>query len=623
VNHRRPIILLCLLLLSAAAAFSQDSLLSATRQRIEASGVLPGVLMSQFPDDSISIFDAHHFDPLTRRVPIMTRTGNLGGASFNPFEARGKVKFMDDGFNRFDPYLIDPLSNRLLMRKRRFTNVNYHLGSRKEQHIRVRHEQVIHPGFVAGLDFGAMASPGDYYRQLNNVRNFSLFSIYSSKSGSYSLYASYTSNRILNQENGGIVSDSVFEDAGGKVDTKTLPVNLDNAQITFKTRDYLLQQRFRLQKFSREADSLSTIETSGLYLTQSTWWQRRSHLFQSVSPDSGYFEHFYYDSVTTYDSSFYNDLANRLMLVYRQPLGNLTAMEIGAGASHQYVEYSSGDSTAYYSTTSFNGTGSFKAGPWTTSVDTRIAMSGDFQGSWEGSAGLDYRDTSTKIVASGRFTMADLPHYAHEQFYNSNHFRWSRDSENESRLHAIAKFSIPVKRLGTEVEWLSRKNFITWSGTDFLPVPVDKAVSLLAARVNYVFGISRFAFPVQVVAQTSSDDKIIPVPGFVFKAGFVYKNRFFKEALSLCTGADISMAASSYLHGYNPGAASFYVQQEKKTGNYPYIDVYINLGLGTAILFIKVEHLNSGFITREYYAAHHYPMTGRAFKFGVVWDLVD
>jgi hypothetical protein len=216
-----------------------------------------------------------------------------------------------------------------------------------------------------------------------------------------------------------------------------------------------------------------------------------------------------------------------------------------------------------------------------------------------------------------------LPHFAQEQFYRSNHYVWSRDDENEKRTQLKVHLKMPARALSAEIEWLQRKNYITYGEGSYLPNLNKDAASIVAFRLQYTQNLGRFGFPLQLVAQSSSDDKHIPVQPLIFKTGFYYKNRFFKKALSFCSGIDVSMASKSYLHGYNPAIANFYVQGTKKTGNYPYVDFYVNMGVGTAILFIKIEHVNAEISTRDYYAANHYPMTGRAFKFGVVWNLVD
>ncbi|HEX5003584.1 MAG TPA: putative porin [Bacteroidia bacterium] len=625
MNPRRFLLgLLLPLILFSAPSNAQDSLMSATRFQLSESGVLPAETHLQWPEDSVKITDAHHFDLLTRKIPIITRSGNLGGASFNPFAETGSFKLLDDGFNGFDPYLIDPLKNHFMLRNKRYTSINYHLGSRKEQHIRVRHEQVIRPGFVAGLDYGGLGSPGDYYRQLNSVRNFDLFTLYSSRTGIYSLYASYTSNKVLNQENGGIISDSLFENAGSKVDTKTLPVNLKNAQVTYKTRDYLLQQRFRLVKTTAASDTASGKRNTGIFLNQSTWWQRRSHLFESAAAsDSSYFDYFYNDSTATYDSSFFNDLNNRLSLQYHWQAGNGRFLEVSAGIANQYSEYFSGDSTAYWSTTSATA-GVQSAGPvWGASADLNMGMAGENSGSYMFSATGYYHPDSAALHIGIALCSASLPHTAQEQFYHSNHFIWNRADDNEQRTDVKAFLSIPDNEFSAEVEYLRRKNYIIYHDYDFMPSLQSKPVNLMAARIHYIQQLGRFGFPLQLIVQQSDDDASIPVSPLVFKTGFFYKNRFFKKALNFCAGADVSMASKSFVQGYMPATGNFYVQDQKKTGDYPFIDLYVNMGLGTAILFIKIEHLNSGFSTRDYYAAYHYPMTGRAFKFGVVWNLVD
>jgi hypothetical protein len=72
-----------------------------------------------------------------------------------------------------------------------------------------------------------------------------------------------------------------------------------------------------------------------------------------------------------------------------------------------------------------------------------------------------------------------------------------------------------------------------------------------------------------------------------------------------------------------PATGIFYLQDIKKTGNYPLIGAFVNLQIKTASIFIRVDHLNAGIGSRTYYGAYGYPLQGRTLKFGVNWTLID
>jgi hypothetical protein len=68
-----------------------------------------------------------------------------------------------------------------------------------------------------------------------------------------------------------------------------------------------------------------------------------------------------------------------------------------------------------------------------------------------------------------------------------------------------------------------------------------------------------------------------------------------------------------------PSTGQFYEQTYKKIGNYPFIDVFLNMSVKQARMFVKVAHANAGLAGNTYYSAPGYPAADRTFIFGVSW----
>ncbi|MFA7139294.1 MAG: putative porin, partial [Bacteroidales bacterium] len=74
---------------------------------------------------------------------------------------------------------------------------------------------------------------------------------------------------------------------------------------------------------------------------------------------------------------------------------------------------------------------------------------------------------------------------------------------------------------------------------------------------------------------------------------------------------------------YMPALQQFYLQDEKSTGNYPYIDAYIKFQVKRARIFVMFTHVNSGLMDYNYFFTPGYPMRDRYLKFGVSWFFHD
>jgi len=88
-------------------------------------------------------------------------------------------------------------------------------------------------------------------------------------------------------------------------------------------------------------------------------------------------------------------------------------------------------------------------------------------------------------------------------------------------------------------------------------------------------------------------------------------------------GFDLFFNTKYYADAYMPSLASFHRQNEKQLGNYPYFDAFLNIQLKRFRFFLKVEHLNAGWIDKNYFSVLHYPRNGRDLKFGLSWTFYD
>ena len=220
--------------------------------------------------------EAFFYDRIKQFEVFTPRSGNLGSAHLDFFEKFQNKKIFSDGFTQYDGYFLDPFRKKTNSALRRFSNINYHIGSKKEQHLVVRHEQKIRPWMIMGLDLAAITSEGDFSQTIHKNREFDLYFSYESRSGVYRGYVSYTANRVLNEESGGISDDAVFENASF-LNTKTLPINLQSGETKHRTRDYVLKQELNLSRLFGKRDSVSpsnSFKNGSFVLHHSLWWNQ-------------------------------------------------------------------------------------------------------------------------------------------------------------------------------------------------------------------------------------------------------------------------------------------------------------------------------------------------------------
>ena len=82
----------------------------------------------------------------------------------------------------------------------------------------------------------------------------------------------------------------------------------------------------------------------------------------------------------------------------------------------------------------------------------------------------------------------------------------------------------------------------------------------------------------------------------------------------------MSYNSNYFGNAYAPAIGQFYVQNEQKLTFYPVVDVFLNVKIKKARIFVKMEHLNQGiFRQKGYYVSPNYAMPERLFRLGFSW----
>ena len=61
-------------------------------------------------------------------------------------------------------------------------------------------------------------------------------------------------------------------------------------------------------------------------------------------------------------------------------------------------------------------------------------------------------------------------------------------------------------------------------------------------------------------------------------------------------------------------------QNQKKIGNFPILDFFINAKIQQTRIYFKFEHFNSSLTGYNFYSAPNYPFRDFSFRFGLVWN---
>jgi len=549
------------------------------------------------------------FDPSKWESSMFIGTGSYGTARFNPFVHDHEYSFSRLGFEQFNYYGYRPIKFITTdTAGSKTSRIEYHLGSKKEQHINLNHYQHLKKGFRFGISVGAHTTPGDFSRQLSSGRRFMLSGAYIDTNSRYTAVMSYRFFRVFNEENGGISSDSSFESAT-RLDTRTLPVYLQNAGVNYRQNQYDLEQSLAIRK--------NSTSTPGWSLYHKLSLDRSSFVFFSENPDSGYFNAFFVDSTATYDSTFHQRLNNQFGLKYFK-CNSRSSTSISAGVWLENSKYKiNGFDVVSYSQLmmffSFDLLNEKSAASlqWLQSLDSLTEIksvlsteTGDY-----GKLKLQFRYRSERPSEN-------------VLFYFSNHFTWINNFENTKSLYADFAHKIPQWEFEYGID-VAAVNGLVFYREDALPQQYEKQVGYGKAYIAKNMRFQKFGTTQRIDYAFSGNKNVIRFPDFNYFGSVYYRNLFFKKALDLKMGLDLTYWSGDYSYGYMPATGVFYLQDNRKTGGFPMLGAFADLKIKTAILTIRLDHFNAGIGTRDYYGAWRYPLQGRTLKIGVKWDLAE
>ena len=163
------------------------------------------------------------------------------------------------------------------------------------------------------------------------------------------------------------------------------------------------------------------------------------------------------------------------------------------------------------------------------------------------------------------------------------------------------------------------KNYVYFD-PEALPEQFAQSIPVLSARLVKDFTVGKWHLNTNDVVQYVPDSLPLRLPFIVLENSVFYENYFFHKALLLRIGVDVYYNTSYYGYGYIPITGQYYLENQEKLGNYPYIDPFVSFRIKQFRMFVRLENGGSGIVGNNYLYAVNYPMPDRVLRFGISWD---
>ena len=567
--------------------------------------------------------------------------GNLGSPLESKIYFDRKISSREDMFERaYAPYLIKPSDVRYYDTKQPFSQMVYRSAfpvQNEEDYFKImltmNANKHVNVGGLCNLIYGR----GQYQYQSSNMLNGGFWTTYTGKR--YEIVSSVMFNSFKNRENGGIQDNDIILKPQYSTQARNIPVNLQNSQSQYRNFNYFFNHRYKIGKYvKRQAkgmlgeDSIYTEYVPIMTFTHTFHAEDVARKYVDESVPSGFYEHNYYSSSYTKDSTAYWSIANTFAVTLEEKFNQLMRFGLSAYLKYDVRHYGMGiknrvDTLRFDNSNSHNlifGANLFKReGRWVKyDVGGRIYLAGPHVGEFDLDGRFDFRfnigrePMAIEAVAGFR----DYSEYHQYRYYESNHFKWNDlDFRNTLALDIKGRIGLPKRDISVGVQFQNLTNYV-FLGEDCMPVQYNDNLQVLAVDLLAKLRAWRFHLDVQAVYQLTGNKEVLPLPDVALYGNFYYKDKFFK-VLTVQIGATVRYHTEYYGNAYMPALGQFYVQREVLIGNYPEVNVYANFHLKTVRFFVQYYHLNKGlFGGVNYLSMPNYPINPGTLQFGLSWN---
>jgi hypothetical protein len=575
--------------------------------------------------------------------------GPLGAGSV-PLDYARRPAWNDFEFAQaFYSYIYTPENVPFYNVKKPFTQLSYSMSGKKEEQeesLGVIHAQSASPSTGFNVNYRLRDTRGMYAHQGSKDKNLSMAFGHTGKR--YTLHAGYIYNMADVKDNGGMIDDANLRDPSFEL-TRNFPMRLSDARSVLKNNRYYLVQSYGLPLRRLTDEDFSIAKHPSIFIGNafeySRWWKKYADthagtIFDVLDSDGNavrteFYGNWFVNPDASRDSLFEARISNRLFMQIQPWDRNAIVGVIDGGIgmdNHRYHQFSPGDyltggTTGGYQSSYYvygSAEGKFRNYlAW--GADMKYNYAGYRAGDMALNAKVDMSAYIRRrpVTLSGEFSqkIASPGHWTKN--YYSNHYKWfnsfSKEAETRFEVKLRAPFLGMEAGLGQSIA--TDKIYFDAQG---LPAQYGGAASLTGLYIQERLPFGGLHLNHRVLLQWSSAQEAIPVPLFSAFLSYFYEFNVVRNVLRLQIGIDGRYNSLYYAFAYNPATAQFYNQREKRIGDYPMIDAFVNAKWKRMRIVVKFQHIDQGMVeSYNYFQILHQPLNSRMLKLALSWGFYD
>lgn len=522
--------------------------------------------------------------------PLLFQLPNLHSFNYQPsvYDAakftRENIKF----YNVFKPYSELRYSNTL----------------NTSRYFSVIHAQNVYKNIHLGFQYDVNYTTGSFDKSQIMNQFFNATLRFKNKKETYEGYLGFVRNRAMQNESGGLKSDSSFA-AEEFSSLNAYPVNLSMAYSKWKSVDAFLVQKFNFGKLIKDSSIISNLS-----LVHELSYFSNARLYVDANPMEGFYQNFYFDTLKTNDSLSTQRIQNSLSIT------NDKTIPFEIGIKHDYVLFADSLNNERSSNfTPFVNLGLDVSGFKLNFLAEYIISNNRYNEDFQIGGNVEFKNLYANIRLMNKSV---------DYFYNhywTNNFKWENNFSKTNMFNTNLGYNHKEK-LAFNIGYFLL-NDLVYINNNLLPQQTSKPTSIIQASLLHNLKLGIFNLKGVMTLQKLSSEEAIRVPVFQAKQGISINFKMFNQKLQTQVGFDFRYNTSYFADSFMPAMGAFVQQDKVKIGNYLFTDFFVQAQIDRVKFFVALCHPYAGAFGNEYYLTPHYPSEKLNLRYGVTWMFFD
>lgn len=522
--------------------------------------------------------------------PLLFQLSDLLSFNYQP-SVYNAVKFTRENikfYNVFKPYSELRYSNTL----------------NTSRYFSVIHAQNIYKNIHLGFQYDVNYTTGSFDKSQIMNQFFNATLRFKNKKETYEGYLGFIRNRAMQNESGGLKSDSSFA-AGEFSSLNAYPVNLSMAYSKWKSVDAFLVQKFNFGKLIKDSSFISNLS-----LVHELSYFSNARLYVDANPMEGFYQQFYFDTLKTNDSLSTQRIQNSLSI------RNEKTIPFEIGIKHDYVLFADSLNNERSSNfTPFVNLGLDVSGFKLNFLAEYIISNNRYNEDFQIGGNVEFKNLYANIRLMNKSV---------DYFYNrywTNNFKWENNFSKTNMFNTNLGYNHKEK-LAFNIGYFLL-NDLVYINNNLLPQQTSKPTSIIQASLLHNLKLGIFNLKGVMTLQKLSSEEAIRVPVFQAKQGISINFKMFNQKLQTQVGFDFRYNTSYFADSFMPAMGAFVQQDKVKIGNYLFTDFFVQAQIDRVKFFVALCHPYAGVFGNEYYLTPHYPSEKLNLRYGVTWMFFD